>query len=127
MLAGFLITVGGICYFAQPLVENSINQVLPIPVWLPFEINVLSYWILYTYEAAVFIFLSTFAICQDVLMFGLMLQICKQLDILVLRISNIIKFNDDNQESQLSGCIVHHIQVFRSEYIFNYYLLACVY
>lgn len=119
MFAGFSITVSGICYFAQPLLQDSKNRPVPILIWTPFDINASIYWVIYTYEAATLISSATYTICQDVLMLGLMLQICKQLDILALRFSNIVKLDAATQESQFSGWIEHHTKIFQLGYLYS--------
>ena len=118
-LLGFILGAGintsGFLFSLVPLLQNSEEKYLPLPLWLPFQLTRLRFWILYIWE-----FISIFRgaaviVSVDIIFIYYMMQVCAQFDILSLRLLPLSDKRDSVKETQpriIINCINQHDKIF---------------
>lgn len=93
-----------------PLFYKGNNRPLAFPIWTPGDLVGTKYWVFYVFELVTLFLCCAFVVCQDVLVTGILLQICKQYDFLASRFRNL---KIDCPKIQFNRLIQHHVCIYK--------------
>ena len=93
----------GFYYLISPLFQNAEERPLPFPIWTPFEIRGISYWILYIWQLVCSLFPAlTVNASFFCLIIYFIMQTCSQFDVLTLRLISLPKIVKMSRSNKLS-------------------------
>ena len=119
--------------FVEPLLRSPEFQQLPAHLWIIFDINYYHYWILYNIEIFASAFLILISISTDAIIYGFIIKLCCQLEILNYRFKfscnevdkylkrrRRTKLDEIKEKELLAKHIQHHDYLYQLSLFFIY-------